>query len=403
MVHDVVVLGAGYAGLVAAKRLANQVYADEVRVTLVSAGPDFVERPRLHQVAAGQRVRHRPLSTWLGGTHVRRLQGEVRGLDLERRRVDVLTADGRTDISYQTLVYALGSNIDVRTVPGVSAHALALTSRAAAEDARARLDDLATHGGVVTVCGGGLTGIEIATELAETYPTARTQLVSADEPGGWLCSKGQDYLQRVFDDLQIDRRTGGRISSVRPRSLTTDDGDTIAFDVCVWAGGFTVPSLGRESGLAVNASGRALVDSTLASLSHPEVYVIGDAAAVAGEWGEQLAMGCRSGGFTGPHVADVISARLSGERPREFRFRYVHECISLGRRRGLVQFLHRDEKPTKRILTGRTAVLYKNATLNAARLLFRSPGPYLRRRRHVTSQIADAANPESAQTDVTRR
>jgi NADH:ubiquinone reductase (H+-translocating) len=328
MSHDVVVLGAGYAGLVAAKRLARQVYADEVHVSLVSAGPDFVERPRLHQVATGQRVRHRPLSTWLAGTDVRSVQGLVEGLDLERRQATVLTADGHTDISYRTLVYALGSNIDVHTVPGASTHALALTSRTAAETVRARLDTLAPAGGNVAVCGGGLTGIEIATEVAESHPALRVRLVSLDPPGAWLSPKGQGYLRRVFEALAIDVRTGGRITHVEPRVLTTDDGGAIPFDLCVWAGGFSVSSLARDSGLAVNTHGRVLVDSTLASISHPDVHVIGDAAAVAGDWGEQLAMGCRTGGFTGPHAADVIAARLTGRTPQSFGFRYLHECAS---------------------------------------------------------------------------
>jgi NADH:ubiquinone reductase (H+-translocating) len=398
MAHDVVVLGAGYAGLVAAKRLAAQVYADEVRVTLVSAAPDFVERPRLHQVAAGQQVPHRPLSVWLAGTHVRVVLGQVRDLDLDERRVKVVTPDGPTEISYGTLVYALGSNIDVHSVEGVATHALALTGRPAAEALRARLDGLAQDS-VVIVCGGGLTGIETATELAESWPALRVRVVSPEVPGAWLSAKGQDYLSRVLDDLGIDRRTGGRVTRVGPAELTMDDGDTLSFDLCVWAGGFRVPRLARDSGLAVNACGRALVDATLTSISHPEVHVVGDAAAVAGGWGEQLAMGCRSGGFTGPHVADVVAARLSGRKPREFRFRYLHECISLGRRRGLVQFLHRDETPTDRVLTGRAAVRYKNATLDAARLLFRYPGPYVPRRRHVASRSADADGPVTARTD----
>jgi NADH:ubiquinone reductase (H+-translocating) len=390
MTHEVVVLGAGYAGLVAAKRLARQVYADEVAVTLVSADPDFVERPRLHQVATGQKVRKRPLSTWLTGTHVRSVQGTVEGVDLTRRQVTVLNGDGHAALSYRTLVYALGSNIDVDSVPGVSAHALALTSRCAAEAQRSRLDALAASGGDVSVCGGGLTGIEVATELAESYPTLRVRLVSPGEPGSWLSSKGRSYLRRVFDDLGIDVRTGSRVTSVGPDVLTTDDGGNVPFDLCVWAGGFSVSSLAHDSGLAVNAQGRVRVDSTLASISHPDVYAIGDAAAVAGDWGEQLAMGCRTGGFTGPHVADVIAGRLTGQSPRRFTFRYLHECISLGRRRGLVQFLHSDQRPTNRVLTGRAAVLYKNATLNGAHLLFRHPGPYLPRRRHVASPVAEA-------------
>jgi NADH:ubiquinone reductase (H+-translocating) len=254
-------------------------------------------------------------------------------------------------------------------------------------------------GGIVCVCGGGLTGIEVATELAESFPALRVRLVSPREPGVWLSRKGRSYLHRVFDDLGIDLRTGGRVTSVERDLLTTDEGGTVPFDLCVWAGGFSVTSLARESGLAVNADGRVLVDSTLASTSHPDVYAIGDAAAVAGDWGEQLAMGCRTGGFTGPHVADVIAAQLTGRSPQKFSFRYLHECISLGRRQGLVQFLHRDQRPTNRVLTGRAAVLYKNATLNGAHLLFRCPGPYLPHRTHLASPLAEPGRRVAARAE----
>jgi NADH dehydrogenase len=100
-------------------------------------------------------------------------------------------------------------------------------------------------------------------------------------------------------------------------------------------------------------------------------------------------MGCRSGGFMGPQVADVIAARLAGRPPRPFRFRYVHECVSLGRRHGLVQFLDADETPKPRILTGRKAIAYKNLTLNGAKFLFRHAGPVLSRRRHVAPEPHD--------------
>jgi NADH dehydrogenase FAD-containing subunit len=161
------------------------------------------------------------------------------------------------------------------------------------------------------------------------------------------------------------------------------DGRRVPFDLCVWAGGFTVPTLARKAGLAVNQADRALVDATFRSVTRPDVYVIGDAAAIAGAWGGQLAMGCRTGGFTGPKAADIIAARLTGRDPKPFAYRYIHECISLGRRHGLVQFLNRDETPKDQILTGRAAIMYKNATLNGAKLLFRHSGPMLGRRRHL--------------------
>ncbi len=391
-IHRVVVLGAGYAGLPAAKRLARRVFPDEVEVTLVSAGPDFVERPRLHQLAAGQPVARRPLAGFLTGSAVRLEVATVTGIDPRRRRV-ALGESG--ELGYDTLIYALGSTIDVNAVPGVAEHALSLSGAQAADAMGSVLRRIADGGGRVVVCGGGLTGIETAGEIAESFPSLEVEIVSRAAPGAWLSDKARVYLRQAFDDLGVRVRPGVRVTEVTEGGLTTDAGP-VAFDACIWAGGFGVPGLARSGGLAVNDSGRALADSTLRSLSHPEVYVIGDAAAVAGAWGDQLAMGCRSGGFTGPQVADIVAARLSGIEPKPFRFRYFHECISIGRRRGVVQFLAADETPKDRVLTGRAAIRYKNMTLRGAQLMFRHPGPYLRRRRHVVPPVARPGSPAVA-------
>jgi NADH dehydrogenase FAD-containing subunit len=379
-VHRVVVLGAGYAGLPAAQRLARRVFPDEVSVTLVSAGPDFVERPRLHQIATGQQVARHPLAGLLADSGVRLEVGAVTGLDLRRRRVTL--GEGR-ELAYDTLVYALGSNIDTAAVPGAASNALSLSSLQTAGAMGSVLRQIADEGGRVVVCGGGLTGIETAGELAEAFPSLEVELVSRAAPGSWLSGKARAYLGRAFDDLGVQVRAGVSVTEVSAGALMTDAGP-VEFDACIWAGGFAVPILARASGLAVNGTGRALVDPTLRSLSHPDVYVIGDAAAASGAWGAELAMGCRTGGFTGPQVADTIAARLGGREPKAFRYRYFHECISIGRRRGVVQFLAADEAPKNRILTGWPAIRYKNATLGSAQWMFRHPGPYVRRRRrHV--------------------
>lgn len=97
-------------------------------------------------------------------------------------------------------------------------------------------------------------------------------------------------------------------------------------------------------------------------------------------------MGCRTGGFAGPQVADIVAARLAGNEPKPFRYRYFQECI--GRRRGVVQFLAADETPKERVLRGRPAIRYKNATLRSAQWMFRHPGPYVHRRRcHVSPSV----------------
>ena len=385
MRHKVVVLGAGYAGVPAAARLANQVRDDEVEVTMVNPSPDFVERPRLHQLSMGQRLRHLPLRGFLERAGVKLVVGKATGIDLASRKVTIATGSAARTVAYDTLVYGIGSTIDLTRAPGVARYAHAFTGPDAAAALHAHVQEVAASRGTFVVVGGGLTGIEAATEIAETYPQMRVVLVSDQPPGNWLSPRAQKYLRGALDRLGVRVCSGVRVDEVRENRLVLADGEELPFDGCLWAGGFTVPALAGESGLAVNAGGRVLVDPTLRSWSHPEVYAVGDAAAASGPWGECVAMGCRSGGFTGPYVADAIADRLAGRTPKPFTFRYFHECISLGRRDGLIQFLHADERPHNTILTGRLAVRYKEVVLASAPRMFRSPGPYLPRRRRLAS------------------
>ncbi|WP_020579537.1 NAD(P)/FAD-dependent oxidoreductase [Actinopolymorpha alba] len=381
MVQRIAVLGAGYAGLTAATRLVKRLSPKAAQITLVNASPQFVERPRLHQLAAGRRVPSRPLADFFNGEGTSLVIDRVTGIDLAARKVRL---NSEPKIAYDSLVYALGSNVDVSAVPGVAEHAHVLDT----PESALRFHDLIAQrarrrGGVVAVCGGGLTGIEAATEVAEAFPTLDVHLVSRTEPGVWMRDRARRHLRKVFDRLGVTVHSGAAISAVEREVLRLDGGRSLSFDVCLWAGGFGVPTLARQAGLEVRPNGRAVVDETLRSVSHPEVSVIGDAAAACGAWGAELAYGCRTGGTLGPYVADAIADRLAERSPKPFRFRYVHECVSLGRRDALIQFMHADETPG-RVLTGRLAVRYKETVLGSVMWLFAHPGPYLRRDRLTT-------------------
>ncbi|MFC6082974.1 NAD(P)/FAD-dependent oxidoreductase [Sphaerisporangium aureirubrum] len=367
MTHHIVVIGAGYSGVIAANLTAKLT---DARITLVNESDRFAERVRLHQLAAGQVLKDLPLADLLTDPRIELVVGRVTGIDTGARTVRLGRA-GR-DLGYDTLVYALGSRADLESVPGVARHAFSV---AVPEQAARLRDHLAGRaaGGVLAVVGGGLTGIEAAAELAEAYPALKVRLVTDGEAGEGLSEHARRHLRATFRRLGVETRPGARVSEVRADGLLLDGGEHLAADTVVWAAGFTVPGLAREAGISVDAHGRMIVDGTLRSVSHPEILAVGDAAALRTPDGRELRMACATGIPSGQQAARAIAARLSGREPRPLRFRYFNQCISLGREDGIVQFVHTDDTPRRAAITGRAAARYKEAIVKGTIYGLRHP------------------------------
>ncbi|GAA1334997.1 NAD(P)/FAD-dependent oxidoreductase [Saccharothrix algeriensis] len=362
MAERIVVVGAGYAGLAAAKLAARWTGA---RVTLVNDRDRFVERVRLHQLAAGQPLPDRPLADLLRGSGVHLVVDRVTGVDPLAREVR-LTAGA---LGYDRLVYALGSHADLDSAPGVREHAHAVATE---EDAK-RLRAALPGSRAVAVVGGGLTGIEAAAELAESHPRLRVELVTDGVLGAALSTRAQRYLRRVFDRLGVRVREHTRVREIDARGFTSADGTRVAADAVVWTAGFRVPDLARAAGLAVDGAGRVLVDQHLTSVSHPEVTALGDAAAIRRPDGLELRMACATGIPTAQRAVRALADRMRGLEPGPFRFSYLNQCVSLGRRHGLIQFVRGDDTPRDAVLTGRLAARYKEAVVRGALLVQRHP------------------------------
>ncbi|MCP2263237.1 NAD(P)/FAD-dependent oxidoreductase [Promicromonospora thailandica] len=390
MKHRIVILGAGYAGLSAAGRVARRLHRDDASITLVNADPDFVERVRLHQLAAGQDLPARPLSDLLAGTGVVLRVARVTAIDADRRTVTVTGADGADELPYDTLVHALGSASTDHDVPGVAEHAHELASRAGALRLRQRLADLAP-GGRVVVVGGGLTGIEAVTEIAEARGDLDVALAVRGGLGDWLSPAGQRHLRRVLARLgvTVHERTG--VTAVRATEVVTGGGATIPADVTVWTAGFAVNPLAAAAGLEVTAQGRVVVDGTMRSVSHPDVYAVGDAAQAEGPLGNPLRMSCASGIPMGWQAADSLAARLTGGRLPRTPLAYVHQCISLGRRDAIIQLVTADDQARRPAPGGALAARYKEMICAGAAWTAAHPLPYPVRRRRVTAAAASPA------------
>ncbi|MEV5838308.1 FAD-dependent oxidoreductase [Nocardia sp. NPDC052112] len=360
MKHRIVVLGAGYAGAFSAGYLARQLHSDDFEITVVNAEPDFVERLRLHQLAAGHDLRHRPLAEVFAGTGIRLRLARVTDVDAEHRTVTVADGEGIARLEYDTLLYTLGSTAADHGVPGVDEHAYHVAARPSALRLRARLDELGEDGKVLVV-GGNLTAIEAVTEIAEARPGLRVSLVTSGELGGWLGPKARRHLLRTFDRFGITVHEHTAIERVEEAAVIAADGTVFAADATVWAAGFAVHPIAAASGLAVEPNGQITVDRQMRSVSHPDVYVAGDSAFVIGENGHPLPMSCASAGFTGMQATAAIIGDRTGRKIKATTLSYFGNHISLGRKDGIFQLVDGDARSKPGALCGRSAARVKSA------------------------------------------
>lgn len=380
--NEILILGAGYAGMSATLGLAARLQnRDDVHITLVNPQTRFLERLRLHQAAAGQALADLQIPDRLAGTGVDFACGWVTGIDADARTVRI---DDTTTLHYDTLVYALGGVADTADVPGVDEFAFTLNS---AQDAAllARHLERLPGGAPVVVAGGGLTGVESAAEIAERHPDLDVTLVSREIPAAVMGERARARVHRGLERLGVRIRSGAAIVKVTPDAVALDDGSMVPAQAVLWTAGIRVSPLAAAAGLQVDERGRIVTDEYLRSVSYPDVYAVGDAAAVRQGYGVMHGT-CQAGISMALHTAINITRSLKSKQPRRFRFGYFHQPVSLGRRDAVVQYTRADDSPAPLYLAGRPAAVYKETVSSSPWMLFRlltavpALGPLLWRR-----------------------
>ena len=370
---EILILGAGYTGMGATMGLAGRLKGrDDVHVTLVNPQTRFTERLRLHQIASGQELVDLEIPDQLANTDVQFVQGWVTSIDADGHTVRI---DDEYVLRYDTLVYALGSVADTDSVPGVDEFAYTLNS---AQDAAALADQLDRLGNAtVIVAGGGLTGVESAAEIAEQHPDTDVVLLSREEPGSMMGEKARARLHAGLARLGVQVRSGADIVKVMADGVALANGEVVLAQAVLWTTGVRVSPLAAAAGLHVDDRGRIVTDESLRSVSHPNVYAVGDAAAIRQSYGVMHGT-CQSGIPTSLHAAASIARELKGKQPKPFRFGYVHQPVSLGRHDAVIQFTHADDSPGRFYLAGRLAVAYKETVSSSPwstyRLIRAMPG-----------------------------
>ncbi|MEM7095651.1 MAG: NAD(P)/FAD-dependent oxidoreductase [Actinomycetota bacterium] len=355
----VVIVGAGFGGLAAARRLVSVGSLD---VTLVDQRNHHTFQPLLYQVATAgldaSDVCYPVRRFARPHPQLRSLQATVTAIDFDARRIDLDTAPA---LRFDDVILAPGAVTADFGVPGVADHAFGLKSAADAEQLRhhvLRSFDRAAQAGegsgadtTIVVVGGGPTGVELAGGYAELtrrvllpdYPELNVDDVRiiliegrASLLGGFR-PKLRDNARRTLERLGVEVRLDANVQRVDTAGVLLGDGDRIESKTVVWAAGVRAHPLADALDLATGPGGRAIVDDRLRVDGRSNVFAIGDFAATPTEDGPaaQVAAVAVQGG---QYAADAIAARhRDAPEPEPFRYRDKGSMATIGRNNAVVE------------------------------------------------------------------
>ena len=309
MTRQVLILGGGYGGVYAALGGARARGEAAVDITLVSAEPDLVNRPRLYEPGPGDHIRY-PLAPMLARIGVGFRQGRVTGIDVEARRVALAE---ESPLGYDRLVIALGSRVERPALPGIE-RAFDVDSYEAARALDRHLQTL-PPGATVTVVGSGFTGLEIATELAERFRVVLIERADVVAPS--LGEGPRETITRALDKLGVEVRLGVRLERL--------EGETV-----VWCGGMVAHLLTRTLPAERDAQGRLLTEPSLQVRGLPEVYAAGDVAHAMADDDHAALMSCQHAIKLGQFAGHNAVSELLGRPTQPYRQPIYRMCLDLG-------------------------------------------------------------------------
>jgi NADH dehydrogenase len=211
----------------------------------------------------------------------------------------------------------------------------------------------------VTVIGGGFTGVEAASELAERRPEAHVALLCGEKLLPAMRPAARTSILETLRRLGVTVEEDATVTMIEEGKIHLADGRQHRFDLCLQATSFAVPDLAAVSGLAVDSAGRLRVDETLRSVDAPNIIGAGDAVVAPPAVASHLRMGCAVALPLGGHAAETLLACIRGTRPTALSVGFLIQCISLGRKKAYIQAVRSDDTPRPFHVTGRAGATIK--------------------------------------------
>jgi NADH dehydrogenase len=358
----VLVLGGGFAGVGAAQKLKDAA-AD---VVLVDRHDYHTFQPLLYQLATGllenAAVGHslRDLVERHDNSSVH--QATVTGVDLAAREVQF---DELAPLTYDYLVFGLGAEVNFFGTEGASEqafpmytlpHAVHLKDHLLERWEAADRDPSIVEDGAlnIVIVGGGPTGVETAGAVAELYRAdfardypnlpqdqARVTLVEAGpELFSMFKPKLREYAAKALDERTVEVMTGAMVASVSPTRVALKSGTELKTHTLVWGAGLQGNRLVQTLGLELQRGNRIAVGPDLVLPDHPEVYVLGDAAAITDAKTQQVLPQLGSVALqSGEHAGEMIARRIAGKKTKPFEYHDKGTMATIGRGAAVVQML----------------------------------------------------------------
>ncbi len=358
----VLILGGGFAGVGAAQKLEDA----DAEVVLVDRHDYHTFQPLLYQLATGlletTAVGHslRDLVERQGNTSFHK--ATVTAVDLDAQEADFAEI---SPIPYDYLVLGLGAEVNFFGTEGAAEHAFPMYTLPHAVrlkdhllerwEAAERDPELAEDGALnVVVVGGGPTGVETAGAVAELYRAdfakdypslpqdeARVILVEAGpELFPMFKPKLREYTAKALEERTVEVKTGAMVSSVSPSRVTLKGGEELKAHTLVWGAGLQGNALVQSLGLELQRGNRIGVGPDLTIPEHPEVYALGDIAAIVDARTEQVLPQLGSVALqSGEHAGEQIARRIAGKETKPFKYKDKGTMAAIGRRAAVVQML----------------------------------------------------------------
>jgi NADH dehydrogenase len=359
---NVLILGGGFAGVGAAQSLKDA----DADVVLVDRHDYHTFQPLLYQLATGL------LETTAVGHSLRDLlerhdntsihTDTVTAVDLDARQVSFAAL---APILYDYLVFALGAQVNFFGTGGAPEHAFPMYTLPDAVrlkdhllgrwEAADRDPSIVEDGALnVVVVGGGPTGVETAGAVAELYrgdfardyrgvspDDARVTLVEAGpELFSMFKPKLREYAAKALTDRTVEVKTGTAVASVSPTRVTLKSGDELKAHTLVWGAGLQGNELVHSVDVELGRGSRIAVGPDLTLPGHPEVYVLGDVAAITDSKAGQVLPQLGSVALqSGSHAGETIARRIAGKKIKPFAYKDKGTMATIGRGAAVVQML----------------------------------------------------------------